>query len=51
MLEIYTWDGENLKLRWGEPSEGTRQTGFATTPEGVFLVVVEPTGVDLPLEK
>ena len=25
MLEIYTWDGENLELGWGEPSEGTRR--------------------------
>jgi hypothetical protein len=36
-----TWDGENLKLCWGEPGGGTRPTDFTTTPEGGFLVVVK----------
>jgi RNA polymerase sigma factor (sigma-70 family) len=41
VLGIYTWDGENLKLCWGEPGGGTRPTEFTTTPEGGFLVVVK----------
>ena len=41
VLGIYTWDGENLKLCWGEPGGGTRPTSFTTTPEGGFLVVVK----------
>jgi RNA polymerase sigma factor (sigma-70 family) len=41
VLGIYTWDGENLKLCWGEPGGGTRPTDFTTTPEGGFLVVVK----------
>jgi uncharacterized protein (TIGR03067 family) len=41
VLGIYTWDGEDLKLCWGEPGGGTRPTEFATTPEGGFLVVVK----------
>jgi uncharacterized protein (TIGR03067 family) len=41
---IYTWDGENLKICLGEPGEGTRPTGFTTTPRGGFLVVVKRQG-------
>jgi uncharacterized protein (TIGR03067 family) len=41
VLGIYTWDGENLKLCWGEPGGGTRPTDFTTTPDGGFLVVVK----------
>jgi uncharacterized protein (TIGR03067 family) len=41
VLGIYTWDGENLKLCWGEPGEEARPTDFTTTPEGGFLVVVK----------
>ena len=41
VLGIYTWDGENLKLCWGEPGGGTRPRDFTTTPEGGFLVVVK----------
>jgi uncharacterized protein (TIGR03067 family) len=41
VLGIYTWDGENLKLCWGEPGGGRRPTDFTTTPEGGFLVVVK----------
>ena len=44
VLGIYTWDGENLKLCWGEPGEATRPTDFTTTPEGGFLVVVKRQG-------
>jgi uncharacterized protein (TIGR03067 family) len=44
VLGIYTWDGENLKLCWGEPGGGTRPTDFTTTPEGGFLVVVKRQG-------
>jgi RNA polymerase sigma factor (sigma-70 family) len=41
VLGIYTWDGENLKLCWGEPGGEARPTDFRTTPEGGFLVVVK----------
>jgi RNA polymerase sigma factor (sigma-70 family) len=41
VLGIYTWDGENLKLCWGEPGGEARPMDFATTPEGGFLVVVK----------
>jgi RNA polymerase sigma factor (sigma-70 family) len=41
VLGIYTWNGENLKLCWGEPGGGTRPTDFTTTPAGGFLVVVK----------
>jgi RNA polymerase sigma factor (sigma-70 family) len=44
VLGIYTWDGENLKLCWGEPGGGTRPTDFTTTPAGGFLVVVKRQG-------
>jgi uncharacterized protein (TIGR03067 family) len=44
VLGIYTWDGENLKLCWGEPGRATRPTDFTTTPEGGFLVVVKRQG-------
>ena len=44
VLGIYTWDGENLKLCWGEPGGGTRPTEFTTTPEGGLLVVVKRQG-------
>jgi RNA polymerase sigma factor (sigma-70 family) len=44
VLGIYTWDGVNLKLCWGEPGGGTRPTDFTTTPEGGFLVVVKRQG-------
>jgi hypothetical protein len=41
VLGIYTWDGENLKLCWGEPGGEKRPTDFTTTAEGGFLVVVK----------
>jgi RNA polymerase sigma factor (sigma-70 family) len=41
VLGIYTWDGENLKLCWGEPGGQKRPTDFTTTPEGGFLVIVK----------
>jgi uncharacterized protein (TIGR03067 family) len=44
VLGIYTWEGEDLKLCWGEPGGGTRPTDFTTTPGGGFLVVVKRQG-------
>jgi RNA polymerase sigma factor (sigma-70 family) len=40
-LGIYTWDGENLKLCFGEPGSGTRPTDFDAKPQDRFLVIVK----------
>jgi uncharacterized protein (TIGR03067 family) len=44
VLGIYTWDGKNLKLCWGEPGGENRPTEFTTTLQGGFLVVVKRQG-------
>lgn len=40
MLGIYAWDGDDLKLCWGEPGTDTRPTDFTTTGERRVLMVV-----------